>query len=142
MTSVPSAEEDRVGDEQADYARLLDLGGKGGLIVLVASFFAALTDLMPSSISSELLVSAWSQPLPDYLSATGAPTGWDWIFRVQHGDFASLAGVVLMAGCSLPCLCVAARTYLSRHDHLYAGICLLEIAVLLLAASGFLSVGG
>ena len=44
----------------------------------------------------------------------------------------------LLAGCSIPCLAFIMRIYARRGDRAYVVICLLQIAVLLMAASGWL----
>jgi len=54
---------------------------------------------------------------------------------------ARLAGIEILAGCSMLCLLAIIPVYLRRGDRVYAAICIAEIAVLVLAASGALTVG-
>ena len=138
-TSFRMEEKDPCDHVQRSYARLLDWGGKTGFVVLVVSFLAYATELLPGSVPLAELSRLWSQPLPAYLLQSGAPTGWDWLFQLHRGDFASLLGIAVMAGCSLFCLLSVASIFARRNDHLLATICVLEAAVLLFAASGLLS---
>ena len=56
------------------------------------------------------------------------------------GSIAGL-GIVLLSGCSLLCLLSLLPLYSKRGDRAYLAICIAEIAVLLLAASGVLTLG-
>jgi hypothetical protein len=47
----------------------------------------------------------------------------------------------MLAGCSALCLLAIIPAYVRRRDTVYAIVCLLEIAVLVLAASGILTSG-
>jgi hypothetical protein len=50
-------------------------------------------------------------------------------------------GIALLSGCSLVCLAAVAAIYARRGDRVYAAICVLQSAVLVLAASGVLTAG-
>ena len=52
---------------------------------------------------------------------------------------AASSSIALLASCSLPSLLSLVPLYLRAGDRAYAAICLAEVAVLLLAASGILS---
>jgi len=130
---------DEARSEQNLYARVLDIGAKAGFAALVAGFFAYALGLIPAHVPVEQLSSLWSLPLPEYLAATDTPTGWGWIVHLPKGEFASLAGIEILAGCSLLCLLAIIPLYLRRGDRLYAAICVAEIAILLLGASGVLT---
>ena len=127
--------------EQRLYARLLDGAAKVGFVLLVAGFLAYMLGWIPAHVPPERLSGLWSLPLQDYLRATDTPTGWGWIVHLPKGEFASLAGIEILAGCSLLCLLAIIPVYARRGDRVYAAICIAEIAVLVLAASGVLSPG-
>ncbi|HJV94604.1 MAG TPA: hypothetical protein VJ608_01150, partial [Albitalea sp.] len=80
-------------------------------------------------------------PVDEFTRLTGSPLGWAWLVEVHRGDLAGLLGIALLAACSLPCLAALVPLYLRSGDRAYVAICLAEIAVLSLAASGVLSVG-
>ena len=137
MPPPEAVEEVRV--EQQIYARVLDRAAKAGFVILVAGFLAYAFGWIPAHVPLERLPELWRLPLQDYLRATDTPTGWGWIVHLPKGEFASLAGIEILAGCSLVCLLAIIPVYARRGDRVYVAICVAEIAVLLLAASGVLT---
>ena len=137
MSPPEAVEEVRV--EQQIYARVLDRAAKAGFVILVAGFFAYALGWIPAHVPLERLPELWRLPLQDYLRATDTPTGWGWIVHLPKGEFASLAGIEILAGCSLACLLAIIPAYARRGDRVHVAICVAEIAVLLLAASGVLT---
>jgi len=137
MPPPEAVEEVRV--EQQIYARVLDRAAKAGFVILVAGFLAYALGWIPAHVPLERLPELWRLPLQDYLRATDTPTGWGWIVHLPKGEFASLAGIEILAGCSLLCLLAIIPVYARRGDRVYVAICAVEIAVLLLAASGVLT---
>ena len=125
--------------EQGRYARVLDAVTKAGFVFLVAGFAAYVAGWIPSHVPVERLASLWSLPLADYLRATDTPTGWGWIVHLPKGEFASLAGIAILSGCSAVALAAIIPVYTRHRDWFYAAICVAEIAVLALAASGALT---
>lgn len=124
--------------EQRRYAALLEGGARVGLGVLVLSFVAYLTGLLAPHVPLDRLPSLWSLPVDRYLQQTGSPTGWGWLALAHHGDIAGLLGIAILAGCSLLCLLALAPIYLRRGDKAFVALCLAEVAVVLLAASGWI----
>jgi uncharacterized membrane protein len=53
----------------------------------------------------------------------------------------ALSGIALMSGISIPCLLVLVPLFSARKDRAFAAICVAEVLVLLLAASGWLAGG-
>lgn len=127
--------------EQLLYAQLLDWGTRAGLLVLVLSFAAYMFGLAAPHVPLEQLVDVWSHPVGRYLELTQSPTGWGWLALVHRGDVAGLAGIAILAGCSVVCLLALVPLYLKRGDKAFAALCLAEVAVVVLAASGWLSGG-
>lgn len=127
--------------EQLRYARLLDLGTRIGLAVLVASFAAYAGGVLAPLVPLEQLPAMWSQPVAAYLKQSGAPVGWDWLRALGHGDVVALTGIVVLAGCSVACLLALLPLYWRRRDRAFVALCLAEAAVIALAASGWLTGG-
>ena len=127
--------------EHTRYAKLLHWGTNLGLIVLVVSFLAYVFGLMPAHVPLEQLPALWHQSASSYLKQTGTPGGWGWLPLATQGDFASLGGIVFLSGYSMLCLLAVIPLYAGRRDRVYVTVCVLEIAVLLLAASGILTSG-
>ena len=127
--------------EALRYARLLDWGARIGVLALIVSFAAYVFGLLPPHVPLDQLPSVWSLPVAAYLQQTATPTGWGWLALAHKGDFSGLIGISILAGCSLPPLLGLIPLYVKRGDYVYAGICTVVIAVLVLAASGVLTGG-
>ena len=108
--------------------------------MLVAGFLAYVTGVVEERVVVDQLPALWGLSLPEYLRATQTPTGWGWIAHLHKGEFAGLLGIGVLAGCSVVCLAAIAPIYARRGDRIYAAICILEVIVVLLAASGILTV--
>jgi hypothetical protein len=127
--------------ERQRYARVLDVTAKAGFAILVAGFVAYAAGWIPAHVPVERLAALWSLPLAEYLAATATPTGWGWIVHLPKGEFASLAGIAILCGASVACLAAIIPVYARRGERIHAFLCIAEIAVLLLAASGALTPG-
>ena len=124
------------------YALLLDWGTRVGLVLLVLSFTAYVTGLLSPHVPLERLPSLWNLPVDAYHATTRTPEVFDWMGLIRHGDRINMIGIAVLAGCSLPPLLALIPLFLKqRNGIIYAVICALEAAVLLLAASGVLSIG-
>ena len=140
-TSTPSNTAQQQQLEALRYAFLLDWGARLGLLTLVLSFTAYVFGLLAPHVPLEQLPQVWNLPVATYLEHTGAPTGWGWLALAHKGDFSGLIGIAMLAGCSLPPLLGLIPLYLKRRDYVYAVMCALVMAVLVLAASGILTGG-
>lgn len=120
------------------YAQVLSSGTRLGLLLLLASFALYVAGVLPPQVPLERLPELWHLPVGRYLELTGAPTGWAWITLLHHGDVLGLAGITLLAGWSGACLLALMPIYRARGETFYLGLCAAQVAVLLLAASGWL----
>jgi hypothetical protein len=123
--------------EQRRYAQVLVWGTRAGLVVVCFAFAAYVLGVLPAQVPLQDLPRLWSLPVGQYLQATGAAPGWQWLRQLQHGDMASLFGIALLASCSLPALLALVPSSLRRGDRLFAALCGLEVTVIVLAASGW-----
>lgn len=127
--------------EQLRYARWLEWGTRVGLVLLVAVFLAYGVGLSEPHVPHSRLPEVWNLPVSEFLAVTGLPAGWGWVAHVHRGDIANLIGIGALAGTSMLALLALVPLYLRQGDRLYAGLCIAEVAVLLLAASGLLTAG-
>ena len=142
MTKIhPSANAQQQQLEALRYAYLLDWGARLGVIALIASFAAYVFGVLPPFVPLAQLPHVWNQPVAAYLQQTATPTGWGWLALAHKGDLSGLLGISILAGCSIPPLLSLIPLYLKQRDYVYAGICTMVIAVLVLAASGVLTGG-
>jgi hypothetical protein len=65
--------------EQQRYARLLDWGTRAGLLLLVASFVAYVSGLLPGVVPVDRLPELWSLPVAQFQARTQMPGGWGWL---------------------------------------------------------------
>lgn len=137
MSGLPTPQD----AEQLRYARGLDLGTRIGLVVLVLSFAAYIAGVGQPQVPVDRLPALWSLPVKDFLQASGMADGWGWLGQLGHSDVAGLAGIAILAGCSLPCLMALVPLYGRRGDRAFALLCVAQAVVLLLAASGVLGAG-
>lgn len=135
------AEHSYASSEQLRYARVLDLGMRVGLGMLVCSFFAYMAGWLPAHVPLEQMPRLWMLAAPDYLRATGMPQGWGWLEIFWSGDVLPLAGIAVLSGISALCFAFVLPLYYAHRDWVYCAIAAVEIAVLALAASGILNAG-
>lgn len=127
--------------EQQRYATLLSWGANSGLALLIICFLAYVFGWMPAHVPLDQLPSLWNLPVGEYLRQTNTPNGWSWMLMISEGDFASLVGIAWLSGCSLICLLAIIPIYARRRDKVFVMICVIALAVQLLAASGILGGG-
>jgi hypothetical protein len=127
--------------EQLLYARLLDWGARLGFVLLVAGFAAYVLGWADALVPPEQLPQLWNQPADVFRQHTGMPAGWGWLGLLHKADVANLAGIALLAGCSLPPLLAAMGLYLKQRQWTPALLCAGVVVVVLLAASGLLGAG-
>ena len=129
-------------EAQKSFARWIDFGTRAGLALLIAGFAAYVSGLLPPHVPLGELARSWHLPLAQFAAATGAPTGWQWLLLVGHGDYLNFVGIVLLASIVIAAY-LRVLSLLARHNRSFAVIAALEIIVLLTAASGLLnSFGG
>ena len=122
--------------QQLRYALLLQWGTRIGMAVLGFGFAGYATGWLPAHLPPDQLARLWSQPVQAYLAASGSPTGWAWIRLAHHGDVMGLAGIAILAGCSVLSLLALVPLYAAARDRAFVALCLLQALVVLAAASG------
>lgn len=128
-------------EEQLLYARLLAAGSRLGLVLLVLSFGVYLTGWLQPHVPLEQLPQLWQHPAHRFRDLAGMPAGWGWLALVHRADIAGLAGIAVLAGCSLPALLALVPVFLRRGERAAAVLSAAVAVVVLLAASGLMSQG-
>jgi hypothetical protein len=142
MTEKRPSEAARPMPEQITYANLLFLAVWLSILLLILTYFAYVTDLVSPHVPMEVVQQHWSSSVGDYLHATDAPHGWGWLHLLDTGDYLNFIGLALLALITIFCYLVLLPGYIRRKDWVYTLICVLEVLVLSLAASGILGAGG
>ena len=128
-------------EEQRLYADILDKGMKIGLAILVITFGLYVFGIMEPKVPVNELPGYWSMSVHDYLAATGIGTGWSWVGSIGRGDLLNFTGIAFLAGVTIVCYLAIVPSLLRKKDTAYVVLALVEVAVLVLAASGLLKAG-
>ncbi|MDK2955964.1 MAG: hypothetical protein PWQ57_1460 [Desulfovibrionales bacterium] len=128
--------------EQITYANLLFLGAWCGILLLFITYFIYATGILPPHASMEAVVANWGQSAHHFHQVTGSPMGWEWIGLLHSGDYLNFIGLALLALLTIVCYLTLLPGYFRRRDWTYFTICILEVLVLGVAASGVLGSGG
>lgn len=131
----------RVSQEQVAYADWLQWGTLTGFMALLVAFAVYLFGIAEPHVAHEHLPRLWSQPLADYLQATHAPTGWSWLAMVGKGDYLNYVGIAILSGISLVCYLRVLPFFARSKEPVFVAIVVLEVLLILLAASGVLVAG-
>ncbi|MGO9611856.1 MAG: hypothetical protein ACLPX5_02335 [Dissulfurispiraceae bacterium] len=129
-------------EEQLAYAKILDFGMKCGLLALIITFIIYVSGILTPYIPVHDLSKYWGMSVHKYLEATGIHPGWTWLWLLGKGDFLTFIAIAFLAGVTVVCYLAIIPILLRKKDTIYAMIALLEVLVLVLAASGVLKAGG
>ena len=127
--------------DQARYARLLAFGTHAGLALLVVLFGIYMFGIVEPHVANDRLPELWRLPASRFLQETGIAPGWGWTALIGRADILTLVGIVALAACSVPCLVAIMPVYWASGQRILFAICALEVAVIALAASGFITGG-
>lgn len=136
-------------EEQLLYASILEKGMYAGLLLLLVTFVLYLTGIMEPAIPIEQLPNYWVMSVHDYSEAINhnflhrehAITGWGWLAVVGKGDFVNFLGIALLSGVTIVCYIGILPTLLRTKQTAYFWIAIVEVVILVLAASGILTAG-
>jgi hypothetical protein len=124
------------------YARILDRAAKSGFLLIIFTFLLYVSGILRPYISLESLPYYWSQPLSEYLQMAHIKTGWSWFSYLHYGDFLTFLPIAGLVGITIfGYLCLVIK-FFSYGEHIMGWIAILEIIILISAASGILMVGG
>ncbi len=137
-----AAERTRASEEQIAYAGILNIGMWLGLAILVLTFFVYVSGTLSCHVPINDLPQHWSKSSKEFIHTCSAPTGWGWVARTGKGDYLNFIGIAVLAGLTILCYLTILPILMRKKDTPYVVIAVLEIAVLALAASGIMKVGG
>jgi hypothetical protein len=129
-------------EEQLVYAAVLERGMKIGLLAITITFLVYVTGALAPYLPVSDLPKYWIMPVKQYIKTAGVHTGWAWLSMLHKGDFLNFAGIAFLAGVTIICLFPVIPIFMRKKDRVYAMISVVEILILVLAASGILKAGG
>jgi hypothetical protein len=127
--------------EQLRYASVLEKGMYFGLACLFVTFAVYMSGIMGPYIPLDELSQHWTKNVHDYLTDADIKPGWSWVSMLRYGDFLNFIGIAILAGVTVLSYAAIIPLLLKRKDMIYALVALLEVVVLVFAASGIISVG-
>ncbi len=127
--------------EQIRYASVLEKGMYLGLVCLFVTFALYVSGIMEPRIPLDKLPEHWQKNVHEYLADAEIEAGWGWVKMLGHGDFINFVGIAILAGMTILCYVAIIPVLLKRKDFIYAFLALLEVVILLVAASGIIAVG-
>jgi hypothetical protein len=128
--------------EQLLYAKILSFGAWTGIFLMIATYLLYVFGVLEPHVPLEQVVNNWSGSIHHFTTTTGSPQGWEWASLLGTGDYINFIGLALLALLTIVCYLVLIPGYLRHKDWTYTTIVVLEVLVLLLAASGILGAGG
>jgi hypothetical protein len=132
----------KTSEEQIVYAKILNIGMSLGLALIVVTFIIYMSGILSSFIPPQEIPKYWGMKSSDFIHSLGAPTGWGWLAMAGKGDYLNFVGIAFLAGLTILCYLVILPILIRKKDTPYVVIAIIEIAVLVLAASGILKSGG
>jgi len=127
--------------EQLAYADMLETGLTIGRYFLLGTFILYVFGITAPKVPLSDLPAHWSLPADEYSRIIGVGSGWDWIKVALYGDYMNFIGIAFFASVTVVCYLRLLPISLRSKDYLFVAILLLEMLVLLLAASGLLAFG-
>lgn len=122
---------------QRRYARWLLATTRFGALLLVVTFTAYVAGWVKPYVAIERLPSLWKLPASEFLRQVGMAPGFHgWASRLMHGDMLVLGSVALLISSSIFCLAAAVPVFWRQRERLMVALCVLQIVVLVIAASG------
>lgn len=131
----------KASEEQLIYANILNWGMWIGLAILTLSFIIYMSGILPGFVAVKELPKYWGLSSAEFHLALQSPIGWQWLGVVGKGDYLNFVGIALLAGLTIVCYAAIIPALKRKKDTAYLVISVLEILVLVLAASGLLKAG-
>ncbi|MEW6103900.1 MAG: hypothetical protein AB1630_08845 [bacterium] len=127
--------------EEIIYGKTLSLCVKLGIFLLITSFIVYIFGILPPYIPIENLSKYWAMPSEKYLKSANIPSGWSWISLTKFGDFLNFIPIVFLSAITIICFLAILPIFYKKKDKTYLFLAILQVIILLLAASGILTTG-
>jgi hypothetical protein len=129
-------------EEQILYANILNKGMLVGLLGLVITFIIYGAGILEPKIPLEEVQNYWVMPVSDYLAQTGIQAGWAWLGNLGSGDMLNFLPIAFLSLLTIICYAAILPGLMRKKDTAYVVLVIVEIVVLVVAASGILGSGG
>ena len=122
--------------EQRIYARWLAAGSYLFFALLVTTFIIYTAGVVPPLVPLAELPNYWGLSAARFAAATGSPTGWHWLELAGRSDVLNFVGIACVALVTPVCFARLVPEFVRQRDHTFAAIALVELGILVVAASG------
>ncbi|NQU02731.1 MAG: DUF1634 domain-containing protein [Syntrophaceae bacterium] len=122
--------------EQFRYAGIMEKGMFFGLAVLIVTFILYVTGIIRPYIPLNEFSRHFHKDVNSYLAETNIDAGWGWIKMLQYGDFLNFIGIAILTSITILCYISIVPVFWKKKDWVFAILAILEVIVLLIAASG------
>jgi hypothetical protein len=129
-------------EEQILYANILNKGMLIGLVGLVITFIIYGAGILKPIIPLEQVQNYWVMPVSDYLQQSGIHAGWAWLGNLGYGDMLNFLPIAFLSLLTIICYLAIIPGLMRKKDTAYVVLAVIEVVVLLVAASGILGSGG
>lgn len=126
---------------QLTYANVLSWASTLGMIFVAAGYLVYVFQLLPSAVSPAEIAMNWHLRAAEFHNAVPVPSGWDWIAEWNRGDVLSYLSIIYLSSVTMLCLIVIVPLFIREKDRNYTLIALLQVLVLVFAATGIVSGG-
>ncbi len=120
------------------YASVLQVCALVGIALLFITFLLYAFSILPSEITPEKSSELWELSAEEYREATGISAGWGWLKSLFTSRALSFFALNLVALVTIVALLSVLPTFLAERNYWYTAISILQIIVLVGAATGFL----
>jgi hypothetical protein len=115
---------------------------KLGLVMLLVTFAIYVFGIFTPHVPVNDLPQYWTMPVKDYLKAADIHAGWAWLNMLGKGDFLNFTGIAFLSAVTIFCYLRIIPILFRKKDTVYGILAIIEVLVLVLAASGILKGGG
>lgn len=137
-----SQEKAQASEEQILYADFLGKATWMALGLLLVLFFIYISGILPNVVEFSEIPQLWKMRAADFIHHANAPVGWGWVPLIGNGDMLTYIGIVILAGLTILSYLKVLPAFIRRKEKPFIVIILVELAVLIMAASGVLTSGG
>ncbi len=134
------SDEIELSDATKRYAAVLQVCALTGIALLFITFVIYSFSLLPSEITAQQSSELWHLGADEYRDATGRSGGWGWIRSIFTGRELAFSALNLLAFGTVFALLVVLPVFVRERNYWYTAIAVLQIIVLIAAATGFLVV--
>jgi hypothetical protein len=129
-------------EEQLLYANILNKGMLVGLLGLVVTFIIYGAGILEPKIPLDQVQNYWVMPVSEYLQLSGIHAGWAWLGNLHQGDMLNFLPIAFLSLLTIICYLAILPGLMRKKDTAYVVLVIIEVVVLIVAASGILGSGG